>query len=327
MSFHVLPVALNVPVTFRGFADQFMIDPADNILHRLVLEGLPLGVVVANRTAKIILWSAGAEQATGYLRQDVLGRSCQEDFLQHSDSGNNVVEGSSIPLMAALRDGRGATGRFSLRTKGGHYFPAKVWAFPLRDDSGTMLGAVEVFEAAVASSISERRQSKLGAYGCLDPLTGALNHSMIQGRLKESLSLHALYPVPFSVMCISMDDLPKLRERYGQAAVEAALRTLAQTLEGCLRPTDLVGRLLDQEFLVILSECGENDVLKVGDRLCKTVRRSSIAWWGDTLHITVSIGATVVHDNDTIGSLVSRAEDALRESSAGGGNRVALITS
>jgi hypothetical protein len=72
-------------------------------------------------------------------------------------------------------------------------------------------------------------------------------------RLKESLTLHALYPVPFCVMCYAVDDLPKLAERYGQAAVDAALRTIAHTFESGLRPTDFLGRWLDQEFLASAS--------------------------------------------------------------------------
>lgn len=43
--------------------------------------------------------------------------------------------------------------------------------------------------------------------------------------------------------------------------------------------------------------------------------------------MTVSIGATPALDNDTVGSIVSRAENALRESSDAGGNRTVVITS
>jgi len=43
------------------------------------------------------------------------------------------------------------------------------------------------------------------------------------------------------------------------------------------------------------------------------------------MYATVSIGATIVHDNDTVSALVKRAEDALRESSETGGNRVSVI--
>ena len=175
----VSSVASNVPAILRDTADQFMMELADQTLHRLVLEGMPLGIAVANRAGKLVLWSAGAEQATGYFRQEVIGRSCQEHFLQHTDSENNALQGTALPLTAALRDGRAITGGFSLRTKSSHHFPARVWALPLRNEAGTLLGAVEIFEA-LASSTDERRQSKLGAFGCLDPLTGALSRAVFR---------------------------------------------------------------------------------------------------------------------------------------------------
>jgi diguanylate cyclase (GGDEF)-like protein len=97
---------------------------------------------------------------------------------------------------------------------------------------------------------------------------------------------------------------------------------VAQTLENGLRPTDFLGRWMDQEFLAIVTECNEDDVMRVGERLSRMVRCTGIPWWGDKMRVTVSIGATPALDNDTVGSIVSRGERALRESVEGGGNRV-----
>ena len=50
---------------------------------------------------------------------------------------------------------------------------------------------------------------------------------------QEALSLYKVYPVPFSAICVSIDGLPKIRERFGQAAVEATLRMVARRPESC----------------------------------------------------------------------------------------------
>lgn len=304
-----------------------MSDPGEQLLPRMALEALPLCVYVVNREGKIILWSAGAEQLTGYLRQDVLGRLCEEALLEADEEGSQHAQGVSVPVPETIREGRAVASQLSLRSKTGRLLAVKLQTIPLRDDRGTIIGAVKIFEPIPGLGIGDRRQKKLGAYGCLDALTGLLNHSMIQAHLKESLSLYAVYPVPFSVMGIAIDDLSALRERYGQAGVDAALRMVAQTMEKGLRPTDFLGRLLDEEFLAILTECGEGDVVKVGQRLSRMVRHAGVSWWGDTIHVAVSIGATTAHDNDTVGSLIRRAEEALRESSAAGGNCVAVVNS
>jgi len=304
-----------------------MTDSASQSIHQIVLEALPVGVYVVSREGKIILWSAGAEHITGYLRQDVLGRLREEELLELSESESDSPGETSAPLLETVREGRAVPAQLFLRSKTGHSIPVQFQSVPLRNDLGAALGAVKIFESISATAIGNRRQNKLGAYGCLDALTGALNHSMIQAHLKESLSLYAVYPVPFCVMCFAIDDLPKLRERYGQAGVDATLRVVAQTVENGLRPTDFLGRLLQHEFLAILTECSEADVAKVGHRLSRLVQHAGVSWWGDTFHVTVSIGATPAHDSDTVGSLVSRAEEALRESCAAGGNRVVVISS
>jgi diguanylate cyclase (GGDEF)-like protein/PAS domain S-box-containing protein len=283
-------------------------------IHRLVLEALPIGVYLVNLEGKITVWSDGAEQLTGHLRQDVLGRLEESALVE-------IPESDALP-----KDFQGAR-ILSLRCKDGHFLTVSLQSFRLRDEQDGPLGNVGIFEANAPRCFFNRRQAKLGAFGCLDPVTGVLNHSMIQAHVKESLNLYSLYPVPFSVLCYAVDDLDKLNSRYGQAAVDAALRIVANVFETGLRPTDFLGRWLKQEFLAILPECGESDVMKVADRLRKMVPQAGVEWWGEKLHATVSIGAAVVHDNDTVGSLVGRAEEALRESAHAGGNRVVVIGS
>jgi len=302
-----------------------MADSGSSQLHRLVLEALPLAICVVNREGKVMLWSAGAEQITGYFRQELLGRPLPNNFCQE-DMPESSHPSQFSPLLETLREGRPISVHLSLRAKNGHGLPVHLRTFPLRDDNGSMIGAVEICEAVYKPEIAERRQSRLSAYGCLDSVTGMLNHSMIQARLKENLNIYALYPIPFCVLCISVDNLQKVQQRYGQAAADATLRLIAETVQNGLRPNDFIGRLLDQEFLVILNECAESDVRKVAERLCCLARQAEISWWGDILHVTISVGAAVAHDHDAASSIISRAESALRESTDAGGNRVVVTT-
>jgi len=294
---------------------------ADHEIFRSILEALPLGVYFLNRESRVALWSAGAERLTGYLRQDVLGRLLESDLFDSSD--NDPAKAQAAPGQPNQNSLAPAT--VSLRCKNGHYLVVHLWCATLRDESGRPLGTVKIFEPDAPSQLANRRQDKLGAYGCLDPITGVLNHSMIQAHVKESLNLYALYPVPFCVLSYEVDNLRKITERYGQAAMDAALRMVANTFENGLRPTDFLGHWQGHEFLAILPECGENDVMKVSDRLRKSVERAALTWWGDTLHATVSVGATVVHDSDTVSTLLARAEQALRQAAESGGNRVVLL--
>ncbi len=294
-------------------------------IYRAVLDSLPVAVCAVNREGKVVLWNEGAERVTGYLRQDVLGRMCTEAFLEHADAENNPLEGNAAPLLETMRNGNCVVVQASLRKKSGQSVSVRVKTVTLRGDDGRLQGAAEIFEEIQTRTPVERRHDKLAALGCLDQLTGLLNHSMIQAHLQEALSLYKVYPIPFCVLCVAIDGLPKIRERFGQAAVEATLRVVGQTLESAVRPTDFVGRWLEQEFLVILTECGESDLTKVGERLRKMVHHSQVNWWGDAWHVTISVGATPAHDLDTVGSTVSRAEQGMRQCADAGGNGIVVV--
>ncbi len=280
---------------------------------------------MVDREGKILFWNAGVQRITGYLRQDVLGHRCQDRFLEHTDAGNIPLEGSSIPLLETMREGRPVLIRTSLRNKGGHFLAVRLRTVPLWDERGSIQGAVEILEELASSSRMDRRQNKLAAYGCIDGLTGLLNHSRIQAHLREQLALYAEHPVPFCLLCFAIDDLAKLRERYGQAAVDAALRVVGQTLANGLRPTDFIGHWQENEFIAILLECVESDVRTVGHRLQKMVQHAEISWWGDMLRVTVSAGATPAHDHDSVESIIRRAEEALKQSSDSGKGQIALL--
>jgi two-component system, cell cycle response regulator len=295
-----------------------MPDSLDPNLCRLVVEALPIGVYVVNREGKILLWSAGAERVTGYLRQEVIGRSCGNEFLGHTDSANNPLQGNAIPLVELLRDGNAVDLQVSLKKKGGHFVL-------VRDEGGKIQGAVEIFEELSSTAKNDRRGNKLAAHGCIDPVTGVLSRAMVQAHLQEHLNLYATHPVPFSVMCFAIDELSTIRERYGQAAVDEALRVVAQTLASGLRPTDFVGRWQEFSFLAILSECREIETVKAGERLSKMVQQIGFSWWGDTLRITVSVGASPAREHDSPEIITGRAEEALQEGIKTGGNHVVVV--
>lgn len=295
-------------------------------LYRMVLDSLPVAVCAVDREGKVILWNDGAERVTGYLRQDVLGHLCTDAFLEHSDTDNNPLAGSALPLLETMRDGKCVTVRASLRKKSGQSVGVHVRTVPLRGDDGRMQGAAELFEEMITRTPTDRRHNKLAVAGAVDQLTGLLNHSMILAHLQEALNMHKVFPVPFCALCISIDGLTKIRERFGQAAVDATLHVVAQTLESALRPTDFLGRWLDREFLAILTECNESDVARVGERLRKMAQRAHVSWWGDTWSVTISIGATPVQDMDTAGDIVARAEEGMRKGSDNGGNQIVVVT-
>jgi PAS domain S-box-containing protein len=165
-----------------------MTPPPHPEICQQVLECLPTGVFAVDREGRITFWNAGAKRITGYLKQEALGRLCSEGFLEHSECENNTAVGSMVALLATLREGRGMATQASLKAKSGHSIPVRLQTMLLRNDGGNVQGAVEIFDPASSTARHNRRQSKLSAAGCLDTLTGALNHAMIQAEILDAVT-------------------------------------------------------------------------------------------------------------------------------------------
>ena len=50
-----------------------------------IMDCLNDGVYVCDLNRRIVYWSKSAKRITGWRSEDVLGRACLEDFLNHED--------------------------------------------------------------------------------------------------------------------------------------------------------------------------------------------------------------------------------------------------
>jgi PAS domain S-box-containing protein len=211
-------------------------------LFRSVLDNLHVAVYVVDREGKILFWNDGAERITGYLRQDVIGRLHADNFLGETDGEANELTGALSPTTAAMREGRPTQALISMRHKSGHRVPVQLWAFPVRNSDGVIIGAAESFEESIALAEWDRRQTKLATYGCIDEASGVLNHAVTQSHIGENIRLFEEHHVPFSILCMELDHLDKVQSRDGPGAIAVVLRVVGQTLESTVRPPDFLGR-------------------------------------------------------------------------------------
>jgi PAS domain S-box-containing protein len=138
-------------------------------IYRTVLEELPAGVYLVDRHRRIVFWNFGAERICGYPRQDVVGRFLRDHlFAINDDSGTSDYD----PLDQVLRDGRCSTAHVSILHKEGYRIPIVLQTAPIRDEHGSIIGAVEYFDSSIASSQRTRRRSALAGLIGLGDVTG-----------------------------------------------------------------------------------------------------------------------------------------------------------
>ena len=91
-----------------------------------------------------------------------------------------------------------------------------------------------------------------------------------------------------------------------------------------LRPADLLGRYGGEEFVALLDGAGEEEAMQVATRLCRRVHRLEVPVDNEKLMLTISIGVALRRHNDSIESLVERADKAMYDAKLSGRNHAAL---
>ena len=278
-------------------------------LYNEILGDVSDGVYFVDTTRKIKYWNSGAERITGYSASEVLGFSCYENILVHvDDEGRNLcVEG--CPLFGTIKDGRKRTIKAYLHHKDGHRVPVSVTASQVKSPEGKVIGAKEVFHILSADSMDREKVELSGMESLIDPITGLANRAGLEMKLSASLEEQARHDIPFGIIMANIKNFKTIINKYGNDTGDEVLRMVAKTLGGNIYSGDLFGRWDDDEFIGVISEINEKLLNKIAKKLGMLVEKSFIKKSDATIKVTVSIGAALARENDTVVSILERADD------------------
>ncbi len=117
-------------------------------------------------------------------------------------------------------------------------------AVPVHNQRGSIIGAVETFEDLQQVANSDRCSTPQLAE-CVDGVTGAASHGMVELHLVRAFAAFREAQVPFGVLLVRIEKLEHFRASFGGEAASSFLRLVARTLEGALWITDSIGRWTD----------------------------------------------------------------------------------
>lgn len=297
----------------------------NNKFYKEILNSLQDGIYYLDRDRIITYWNRGAENITGYSADQVIGRSCRNNILNHVNDHGFELCTENCPMAATMQDGEPREEYVFLHHADGHRVPVQIRSTPIRDENGTIIGAVETFNRGISPEKTERRIRKLQQTALLDPLTAIGNRRHLESRLKIKMLDFQENQIPFGVLFCDIDHFKKLNDTFGHNWGDKVLRMIAQTLRANIRETDTMGRWGGEEFLVLLQDMDGKSLLMIGEKLLNLVRQSHISHSdGRRISATLSIGGTLVQESDTLESVVDRADKLMYQSKADGRNRLTI---
>ena len=291
--------------------------------YRGLLDSLSEGVYFVDKERRITFWNKGAERISGFKGEEVLGRFCGDGVLNHVDEqGRSLCDTDLCPAKQSIDTGQDRQAELFLHHKDGHRVPVFAQTHPIRDENGHVIGAMEAFEEIPYRLEYERQIKKLEALALVDPLTSAGNRRHGEMRIRALLGELDRYHWPFGVLFVDIDHFKAVNDTYGHEVGDRVLRMVAQTLFSNIRSFDHVSRWGGEEFVVLLVNVTEEHLGKVAEKLRALIENSALEHNSQRLCVTVSIGATLCRNGDTLETLVNRADQLMYKGKQAGRNRV-----
>jgi len=296
----------------------------DRDSYSKIFDNLYDGMYFVDKDRIIRYWNKAAERISGFTAAEVIGSSCSDNILTHVDGdGNNLCVGM-CPLAKTIADGEGRDAEVFLHHKDGHRVPVFIRISTLTDDDGSVIGGVELFTNITNLKSFEIRVKELEEMALLDNLTRLPNRNYINKEFHVRFEEHTRLGVPFGILFMDIDHFKGFNDTYGHDVGDRVLKFVADTLIQNSRPFDIIGRWGGEEFIGIMRNITPQQLEHLGNRLRVLVENSYLSLKKDKLHITISIGATLVRDDDDMDTLIKRADSLLYQSKSAGRNRLTM---
>lgn len=292
--------------------------------YKELLDSLADGVYFVDLDRRITYWNKAAERLSGYSAQEVLGKSCADNILRHVDELGNQLCIQGCPLASTIEDGKMRDADVFMHHKYGHRVPVAVRATPMRDDTGKITGAVEIFANNSKNIDMINEIEALKKEVLRDPLTGIGNRRYAEITMKHLETSMQENNVSFGVLFVDIDHFKKVNDTWGHDVGDLVLRMVAQTLAQALRSLDVACRWGGEEFVILTPNVTREALSSMAQRLRMLVENSWIEHNGNNINVTASLGGALSNTGELPASVISRADRQVYKSKECGRNCVHL---
>jgi diguanylate cyclase (GGDEF)-like protein/PAS domain S-box-containing protein len=314
-----------------------------NLLDRPGISGIVISVrdiserrrtVAALGAAQERFRTAFAGAPIGMLLSDLGGRLVEvnDAFATMMGRDAGALVGTTLGELTLAEDRALAAGAFA-RLRAGMERVQGEWRL-VRYDRRLMWAAVSqsvVVEAdgspLVISQVEDVTQRKaiaerLEYTARHDDVTTLYNRSYFMDRLERAL--RGLYGggERVAVIFLDLDRFKVVNDSLGHAAGDQLLRVVAGRIRRAVRASDVVARFGGDEFTALLVDAGDDEVMRVANRIAATIAEPVPLTDGDT-YVSASIGVAVAdRPGSSADAILRDADAAMYRAKERGRNRI-----
>lgn len=159
----------------------------------------------------------------------------------------------------------------------------------------------------------------------IDQLTGLFNRRGMQERLDQERARQIRQGGALGLMLLDLDHFKQINDRYGHLAGDLALCAASGVILKSIRTYDHAARWGGEEFLVLLTECDQDSLLGVAERIREEIEALAIPSSEGTFNYTTSIGVYYAETPEEQDSLLRKVDKALYQAKDDGRNCVRYV--
>ncbi len=164
-----------------------------------------------------------------------------------------------------------------------------------------------------------------------DALTDLPNRILLSDRLTHSLDRAAQHKHHGAILFLDIDNFKNINDSQGHHIGDLMIKEMANRLKSIIGKGDTIARLGGDEFIIEVSELGqdsqsaETKALNICEQILQSISQTFVLK-DRKFHITSSIGMVIYpRDGDNQNVLIQRADTAMYEAKARGGNQVVVF--
>lgn len=198
-------------------------------------------------------------------------------------------------------------------------------AFSLVFSQEEIMQQLTVAKAVAEASAEQLRlaNANLEILATTDPLTGVNNRRAFMARSHADATRILRAGTSVALLALDIDHFKQINDTFGHAVGDEVLKEFAQQVVKQLRPSDTVGRLGGEEFMILLPDTEFAEAQNIAERIREAIEKMRITKPGVSISITVSIGlAEFPADNETLEQAFRIADERLYRAKKLGRNQV-----
>lgn len=295
--------------------------------HLYVLESLYDGFAIFDSDLRVLVWNRSLQNLTGQMSSQVLGSRWSSSLLKYANLQGEPLADTDCPMNHVVQ-GKGPVVReVQLSRADGRKLNVELQALPIHDDTGQLLGVVEIYRDLTRSGHrrpQELRELKLAA--TRDALTSVANRGELETQLTIQLNqYHQDQESPFCLIFSDADHFKNINDTYGHTVGDQVLIDVAQTLQRETYCGELVARYGGEEFVVLCPDTTLEQAERRAERLRLAIRSATVGG-NSRLRVTASFGVTEVEPGDSVESILRRADKALYTAKQTGRDKTCVLT-